>query len=166
MERALAPPGTRELWYEACAIGHYNKINSSGIPYWFPFILCLEQSTTPGVSTVAQKCAASNGIDWKVIDACAGDTPQYGVDGDGNKLMHSFAQKTNNLDPPHQFTPWVVLNGSPLTQTQLELPLTAIVCKAYAGDKPAGCPSPFRISAMLASEHHDEELQVSKVTED
>eukprot|EP00057_Strongylocentrotus_purpuratus_P021948 XP_011676422.1 PREDICTED: uncharacterized protein LOC753478 [Strongylocentrotus purpuratus] len=29
----------------------------------------------------------------------------------GNKLEHSMALKTEALNPPHQYTPWVVLNG-------------------------------------------------------
>jgi len=125
--------------YQACAIEHYPTVNSTGVPAYWPFFYCLEKSGNAGSVSVAQKCADTSNIDWNVIDKCAGSTPAKGSNDDGNPLMHSIAVATNNLKPPHQYTPWVVLNGSPLSQVQLEEPLTKLVCDAYTGTKPPGC---------------------------
>jgi len=127
------------MW-EDCAIEHYPTV-TQGVPQYWPFVDCLEQSGKAGDATTAQNCAAKNGVDWNVITTCAGSTPQYGTQGDGNPLMHTTAVNTNNLNPPHQWTPWVVLNGVPLTNAQLDMSLTRLVCNAYTGTPPAGCPS-------------------------
>jgi interferon gamma-inducible protein 30 len=64
--------------------------------------------------------------------------------------MHQEALWTNSLQPPHQWTPWVVMNGSPLTQTQLDESLTKLVCAAYTGPKPSGCPGLDQISNQIS----------------
>lgn len=120
--------------YEACAIKHNNATAS-----WWPMVNCMESSKYPGDATVASGCATKAGLDWSVIKACAGDNPQYGSPDDGNPNMYSIAMATQNLQPPHQWTPWVVLNGKPLTSAQLDDKLTTLICNAYTGPKPAGC---------------------------
>jgi interferon gamma-inducible protein 30 len=123
--------------YEACAIEHNNSTRSNGVPTYWPFFYCMEKSDQAGVASVAQNCATSNGLDWPTIQTCAGSDPSKGSTPDGNPLMHNIAVATNNLVPPHQWTPWVVVNGSPLTEAQLSEPLTPIVCKDYTAQK--GC---------------------------
>jgi len=123
--------------YQACAIEHYPTLLAGDIPTWWPFFLCLEKAASP---TAAQECAKTGNLDWDVIDKCASSTPSKGSADDGNPLMHSIAVDTNNLQPPHQWTPWVVLNGKPLNQVELAEPLTRLVCNAYTGtDKPVAC---------------------------
>jgi len=110
----------------------------------------MEKSETAGVEATAQTCAKNNGLDWNSISACAGSTPASGTPTDGNPLMHWFALQTGSLQPPHQWTPWVVVNGAPLSSAQLDLPLTPIVCKAYTAK--AGCTAPAgcnTVSGML-----------------
>lgn len=136
--------GTNECignMYEACAIEHYNGTDSNSVPYWWPFVYCLEKSGNAGNLNTAQNCASQNKIDWSVISACAGPQPQYGSYDDGNPLMHGIAVDTKNLNPPHQFTPWVIINGVPLTSAQISMSLTRLVCNAYTGTPPAGCNS-------------------------
>jgi len=124
--------------YEACAIEH-NKTVVAGNPNWFPFFLCMEKSGNAGSASVAQNCAKNNGQDWNTISTCAGSNPPQGSSTDGNPLMHGIAVATQSLVPPHEWTPWVVMNGKPLSQAQLSESLTKLVCNAYTGTKPPAC---------------------------
>jgi len=116
--------------YEACGIEHFPNVSSSGVPQWWNYFYCLEKSGNAGSASVATACANNNGLVWSTIDTCASSDPQKGSTADGNPLMHNIAVDTNNLQPPHQWTPWVVVDGSPLNEAQLDLPLIPIVCKA------------------------------------
>ena len=41
--------------------------------------------------------------------------------------------KTESLDPPHQYVPWIVINGEHTNelQTEAQTNLVALVCKEY-----------------------------------
>lgn len=123
--------------YQACAMEHNNGTSAAGVPNWWPFVYCMENSRDPVSS--ASKCASDNNVDWSAITTCAGSDPASGSADDGNALMHSIGEATNNLQPPHQWTPWVVLNGKPLSSAELDLPLYKLICKAYQGTLPSGC---------------------------
>jgi len=126
--------------YEACAMEHYgNNTEAVGKPQYWNFFYCMEKSGKAGVASVAQNCATTNGLDWNVINTCAGSNPAVGSASDGNPEMHRIAVATNSLIPPHQYTPWVVLNGTPLSQAQYDVSLISLVCKAYTGTKPSCC---------------------------
>ena len=43
-------------------------------------------------------------IDYEAVKSCAGGSL-------GNKLEHEMAVKTDNLKPPHEYVPWITLNG-------------------------------------------------------
>lgn len=113
---------------EACGM-HFHNATSD----WFPFVNCIENSNM-APATVAKSCATKAGwTDWDEINACT-------TSDLGNQLMHSIAQATDNLQPAHQFTPWVVVNGTPLTSNQLDQQLYRIVCSKYSGSTPpAAC---------------------------
>jgi len=114
---------------EACAI----KYHQNSTAEWVNFISCCETSSQP-VDKVGASCASKQGwTDYSTgIMSC--------VNGkEGNDLMHSIAVATQSLQPPHQWTPWVVMNGKPLTESQLDQSLTKLVCNAYQGTKPPGC---------------------------
>jgi len=128
--------------YEACAIEYNNSTGSDNVPTWWPFFYCMEKSGKAADTTTASGCAKNNGLDWTVITTCAGSNPAVGSDTDGNPLMHKIAVETNSLVPPHQWTPWVVVDGTPLTSPQIDLPLTPIVCSAYQKKNPATCTLP------------------------
>ena len=50
------------------------------------------------------QCAKELKINYGPIKNCT-------VSDMGNQLEHQMALKTNSLSPPHQYVPWVTLNG-------------------------------------------------------
>lgn len=125
---------------EACAMKYHNSTSD-----WFPFVNCIEASNlAPG--NVAGSCAkAQRWTDYDTsITTCV-------KGAEGNALMHTIAQATANLQPAHTFTPWIVLNGKPLSSAQLDQELTKVVCDAYTGTKPAGCSAKKSVSEKLCS---------------
>jgi len=98
---------------------------------YYPMVECMEDSGSP--ATAGKKCAGQSGFNWNEINDCTSSTL-------GNTIMHQVAVATNSLVPKHQWTPWVVLNGKPLSQSQLDQSLITLVCNAYSGtDKPSAC---------------------------
>ncbi|XP_033926834.1 gamma-interferon-inducible lysosomal thiol reductase [Melopsittacus undulatus] len=103
---------------------------------YFPVIFCLESgsSVTKNLAACLQVYAPQ--LDGSRIAACVGgDT--------GAALMHRNAQLTEALDPPHQYVPWVVVNGKHTDelQAQAEASLLGLICSLYQGKKPEACGS-------------------------
>jgi len=110
----------------ACAMNFHANYSQ-----YIPFVACMEEETMP--VTAGEKCAKKAGFDYSEIKACSASSL-------GNSLMHKIAVATDGLSPAHQWTPWVVMNGKPLTQSQLDEHLVKLVCDAYTGsDKPSAC---------------------------
>ncbi|KAM5193257.1 gamma-interferon-inducible lysosomal thiol reductase [Mantella aurantiaca] len=114
---------------EACLIYHLKEIDR-----YFPVIDCIEMS--PNVTAALQPCLEAHEpkVPVQTILEC--------VNGDlGNKLMHSNAQRTQALDPPHKYVPWIIINGKhdDDLQTQAQIALFHLVCELYKGPKPDAC---------------------------
>lgn len=60
---------------------------------------------------------------------------------EGNQLMHQNAKKTTSLQPPHQYVPWITINGehSDDLQEKAMNSLFKLVCSLYKGQAPAAC---------------------------
>ena len=114
---------------ETCAI-HYH----SNATVFFPFIYCIESSTSLP-RNIASECASKLGLDYSQIRSC--------VEGSlGNQLEHEMALRTNALQPPHQYVPWVTLNGvhTERIQSEAQNNLIQLICDTYQGSpKPQGC---------------------------
>jgi interferon gamma-inducible protein 30 len=78
------------------------------------------------VKTVAQQCAEKTQIDYSKIDACTQNKL-------GNQLQHANALRTDNLQPPHKYVPWVTVNGDHTEQMEDEAvsDLVKLICKTY-----------------------------------
>ena len=79
---------------------HLSALRST---FW-PFIYCMDQHLNLQDPQVAEQCAQSLSMKWDLMDDCySGDL------GRGLELM--YANETASLEPPHQYTPWVTING-------------------------------------------------------
>lgn len=54
------------------------------------------------------QCAQTYQLDYSAVKMCMNGTV-------GNELQHQMAKKTDQLDPPHNWVPWVTLNGVRIT---------------------------------------------------
>ena len=78
------------------------------------------------MESVATECAQKTTIDYDQITACTHSRL-------GNQLQHAYAVQTESLQPPHQYVPWITLNGEHTEdmQKQAEKDLIGLVCKSY-----------------------------------
>ncbi|KAH3798851.1 gamma-interferon-inducible lysosomal thiol reductase-like isoform X1 [Dreissena polymorpha] len=113
---------------ETCAIAIIKDIN-----IYFPFINCIE-SKNGMPEKDAETCAAKNKIDLEPIIQCA-NGPM------GNDLEHQMALKTDALNPPHQYVPWVTVNGvhTEAMEKEAEQSLVTLICDTYKGPTPKKC---------------------------
>ncbi|NP_001017196.1 gamma-interferon-inducible lysosomal thiol reductase precursor [Xenopus tropicalis] len=114
---------------EACLIHILDDIYK-----YFPIIFCMESSNN--VTKSLESCLAvyAPELPLKTVLEC--------VNGDlGNKLMHENAQKTKGLSPPHNYVPWIVIDGMHTDdlQAQAQSSLFNLVCDTYKGPKPEPC---------------------------
>lgn len=98
----------------------------------FEFIHCME-----GIGEyprAAKECAPKFSLDYDKIMACANGNQ-------GNQLEHEMALITSQLSPPHEYVPWVTLNGVHTNKIQDEAmdDLMSLICDAYKGPKPDAC---------------------------
>nr|XP_046263852.1 gamma-interferon-inducible lysosomal thiol reductase-like [Scatophagus argus] len=100
----------------------------------FPIIFCMESSTD--VIKSAKSCLElySPQLSWDTVMSC--------VNGDqGNQLMHQNALKTSALKPPHEYVPWVTVNGVHTEDLQEKAmsSLFNLVCSMYKGTQTPAC---------------------------
>ncbi|NWX60900.1 GILT reductase, partial [Promerops cafer] len=128
---------------EACLMHEAKNFST-----YFPVIFCLESgsSVTKNLKAscppdrphvpCARQCLQiyAPEVDSGRVTACVqGDT--------GVALMHHNAQVTEALDPPHQYVPWITVNGKHTEelQAQAQASLLGLVCHLYQGKKPEAC---------------------------
>lgn len=121
--------GPQECWgnlLESCTL-HFEKF-----PTAFEIIHCAEVSLYP--IDAYQKCVTDFGGDYDQIHDCAKGSL-------GNKLEHEMALKTEALDPPHNYVPWVTVNGVHTEDMEkaAEKNLLSLVCTTYQGQPPEEC---------------------------
>ncbi|KAF5891440.1 glycogenin-1-like isoform X2, partial [Clarias magur] len=96
------------------------------VPHSFFVVFCMEAAVD--VVKAAEACLSLYSPDTKFGDIMAC------VNGDeGNKLMHENAKKTAGLKPPHQYVPWITINGEHTDDLQEKAmgSLFQLVCSLY-----------------------------------
>lgn len=130
--------------YEACVIGLYPDTKD-----WWPYVHCLESSEGPQKERNNHRCIKKAGLDTGKVLACQSNSTM------SNAFVNAVAKQTNSLQPAHQFTPWVTLfntetrtNTAPVNDTDK---LLQLICAAYGGPKPEGCPDAAAVRDAAAA---------------
>jgi len=84
---------------ETCAVNVLDRTSANS------FIVCLESTYSGDFNAAKDKCLAHDQDSKSVIDQCLASEA-------ANALEHEMAQKTNSLQPPHRWVPWVVVDGA------------------------------------------------------
>ncbi|OAY60457.1 gamma-interferon-responsive lysosomal thiol protein [Manihot esculenta] len=141
---AMILPNTSILCQHGEDECYLNTIHACVINIWpdpikhFNLIQCIEeQSSAIGLGNGADAsyniCAKQLGFPAKPIKYCY-------ESGRGRQLLLQYGSKTDNLNPPHRYVPWVVVNGTPLLENYGNF--VEYVCKSYGGQTlPAACGS-------------------------
>lgn len=124
---------------ETCAI----HVMSGNMVKVMPFINCMESSRHLPMKA-AKTCAGKHGVPLDEVLNCYNST-------EGNQLEHEMALRTDALRPPHQYVPWVVLNGVHTEKINKEAMenLLKLICETYTGPKPSACVKPEKEKACV-----------------
>ncbi|PAN27773.1 hypothetical protein GQ55_5G107400 [Panicum hallii var. hallii] len=113
-----------------------NAIEACVIRLWpnaeqhFPFVQCVEHLALTRKWDAWQSCFQETGLASQPVIDCYNS-------GYGRQLELQNAAETNSLQPPHQFVPWVVVNGKPLGEDYMNF--EAYICSVYDGKLPEAC---------------------------
>lgn len=94
------------------------------------------------IASAGRQCAGEIGLDWRRIASCAFATPSDPTSWPGTRglaLEQDAASKTAHLSPEHQGVPWVLVDGTPLSNTTKLLETVCDAAKAKGLAVPAGC---------------------------
>jgi len=109
--------------------------------YYFPIINCMESADE--TVKAAPKCweIYMSSTPFSMIEDCAKGSR-------GKELMHKLAQKTASLKPPHEYVPWLVINGIHTEKLEDEAfdDLKGLVCRLYTGVQPEECQKSYHKS--------------------
>jgi interferon gamma-inducible protein 30 len=125
--------GPDECWgnlFHSCFIYYYPQTSQH-----LPLIHCMESDNTDDIRSAAGKCAKQFSINTDPIEKCMNGRL-------GNTVQHANAVKTEQLNPPHKYVPWVTLNGvhTEDIQDKAQNDLVKLICDTYDGpNKPKAC---------------------------
>ncbi|KAJ4704360.1 putative Gamma-interferon-inducible lysosomal thiol reductase [Melia azedarach] len=103
----------------------------------FKFIRCMETQALKGHILDKEKawetCCQNQKLNAKLIHQCYDN-------GRGRELELQYGNETSRLNPPHEYVPWVTVNGIPLRGDFENF--VKYVCEAYKGHHvPEACKS-------------------------
>ncbi|XP_031284947.1 gamma-interferon-responsive lysosomal thiol protein-like isoform X2 [Pistacia vera] len=118
---------------EACTISIYPDVH-------FSFIHCVERLLLEKRQAEWMDCFKITRLGNVPIDCYR--------NGNGKLLEQKYATETAQLNPPHRFVPWVVVNDQSLQEDYMNF--VSYLCRAYKGTQvPEACRSfPLRTSVL------------------
>jgi len=114
---------------------------------YVPFVLCMEgYREDASIEMGSYDCATELDIDMDPIKECT-------LGATGNKLTFEVGQATETLNPPHEYVPWVTLNGEHSVASELDGEkndhnLLREVCIRLSEPKPELCSSQVSSSKL------------------
>ncbi|XP_021769664.1 gamma-interferon-inducible lysosomal thiol reductase-like [Chenopodium quinoa] len=130
---------------EACTIDSYPDIYK----HYF-LIQCIESLAYQQREAEWQSCFDKVSLDSKPIFDCYNQ-------GNGRMLEVQYAYETSQLNPPHEYVPWVLVNNQPLREDYQNF--ITYICKAYRGTSiPAACSS----AEFMISSFGDKAMDISQ----
>jgi len=117
--------GTGECYGNAVETCAKNQANGDVLKF-MNFVYCFEVKGTATVNDL-RRCAPEFGFDVNALVTCS--AAEEGIVAE--------AKLTVQLAPDHSGVPWVTINGR---GESAPADLTAAICAAYTGPKPASCP--------------------------
>ncbi|XP_021891051.1 gamma-interferon-inducible lysosomal thiol reductase-like [Carica papaya] len=104
---------------DACAINMYPDVERH-----FSFIYCIERLTLMNQLSSWANCFEMAGLSREPIDCY--------TNGYGRSLEERDFAETSQLNPPHRFVPWLVVNNQPLQEDYENF--MSYICNAYKGN--------------------------------
>ncbi|CAO2827077.1 unnamed protein product [Amaranthus hypochondriacus] len=133
---------------EACAINVYPDTKK----HYF-LIQCIERLVYEKREAEWQSCFAQVSLDPQPIFDCYNQ-------GLGSRLELQYAYETSQLNPPHAYVPWVLVNNQPLYEDYQNV--ITYVCRAYQGTQvPAACKTSSS-HFIMPNSIGDDEVDYSK----
>ncbi|GAB4860239.1 hypothetical protein Ancab_011719 [Ancistrocladus abbreviatus] len=120
---------------EACAINVWPDLNKH-----FPLIYCIETLVYKHKYLQWETCFDKLRLDPEPIAECYSS-------GYGEKLELEYAAETSALQPPHEYVPWVVVDGQPLYEDYENF--ISYICKAYKGSVALSACSEVSLNSIL-----------------
>ena len=86
----------------------------------------MESNDQDDIKTAARKCSKSLNISMNNVDKCM-------TSGLGNLIQHNNGVLTDQLSPPHQYVPWITLNGVHTDDIENKAldDLVGLICDTY-----------------------------------
>ena len=113
------------------------KVYYSPADFW-NWLICVEAGveSTGNFDISGLTCSQQLNLDFNTVQNCAGDSQ-------GNALVHDAALITENLNEPHTYVPWIVVNGdhNEVDEEDIFDSLLKFVCNNYQGTKSSACSS-------------------------
>ncbi|XAR60771.1 hypothetical protein NMG60_11034268 [Bertholletia excelsa] len=120
---------------EACAINVWPDLNKH-----FSFIYCVETLVYEKNYRQWETCFEKLGFDPAPVAECYSS-------GYGKQLELKYGAETYALKPPHEYVPWVVVDGQPLYEDYENF--ISYICKAYKGTTVPNACSNLSLKTIL-----------------